>query len=191
MSKIDKNIEVSDGGIIEETQDNGRRGFLKNFFGGGAAAVAAVSMPSALEKQLEGKTDEEKIAIVQACVDDGFMKERTFLRWKLQNGYMSKDDFADQYMSCKEPFESHYIESDNGEELKRYKDFVNSLKCETRENAKDQKQLEDVEVMPDPINLNEFEGLSKEDLYDQFFNSRNINIERLRQKLKSQKENIS
>lgn len=80
--------------------DKSKRNFLKGIFGMGAAATIAV--PNAIAKQLEGKSSEEQVALIDALVENGFMKKRTALRWKLQEGHISKEEFQKLYLTVKE-----------------------------------------------------------------------------------------
>ena len=77
-----------------------RRNFIRNLFGVGAAATVAI--PSAFAAQLDGKTKEEKIALIDALVEDGFMKKRTALRWKLKEGHITGKEFKEQFLNVKE-----------------------------------------------------------------------------------------
>lgn len=79
-----------------------RRDFITNLFSGGAGAVAAFCLPSAVAEQLEGKSKEEQVALIDALVADGFMKKRTALRWKLKEGHISKEEFSEQFLKVKE-----------------------------------------------------------------------------------------
>lgn len=80
--------------------DKSKRNFLKGIFGMGAAAT--IALPSAVAKQLEGKSSEEQIALIDALVEDGFMKKRTALRWKLKEGHISKEEFQKLFLTVKE-----------------------------------------------------------------------------------------
>ena len=115
--------------------DKSKRNFLKGIFGMGAAAT--IALPSAVAKQLEGKSSEEQIALIDALVEDGFMKKRTALRWKLKEGHISKEEFKRLFLTVKEFSQ----EEAPNEDLK-----ISALKMRTgKYSISDEKSIEELE----------------------------------------------
>lgn len=80
--------------------DKSKRNFLKGIL----ASVSAlfVGIPSSVAKKLDGKPIEEQQLLIDDLVKDGFMKQRTALRWKLKNGILSKEEFKNLSRNVKE-----------------------------------------------------------------------------------------